>query len=149
MPSFQRSTDGQFFVDGATGGGGGGIAEAPTNGSLYGRQDAGWAIVPPAGLPTTGGTITGKLTLTPAQQTNPSDAATRAQSVLLTGGTMTGKLTLTPAQQTAANDAVTRGQAFPATVVTGNYAAADTAITSLLTALAAAGFIVNNTTPIP
>lgn len=43
---------------------GAGIAEAPTDGKLYGRESAAWAVVPPApppGLPLTGGTLTGSV----------------------------------------------------------------------------------------
>jgi hypothetical protein len=67
-PSNPQEAATKAYVDSAVGsGGGGGIAEAPVDGTPYSRQDAGWVPSPSGGggggLPLTGGTLTGPLIL--------------------------------------------------------------------------------------
>jgi hypothetical protein len=62
---------------GATGPQGPGIAEAPSDGSLYGRLNAAWAKVSAGFLALTGGTLTGPLTLA-ADPTVALGAATKS-----------------------------------------------------------------------
>jgi hypothetical protein len=57
-----NQADGSAYqVSGAGSGGPTGVPEAPTDGNLYGRENAAWAVVPPSGVQKAGDTMSGQL----------------------------------------------------------------------------------------
>ena len=90
-------TDGASNLIWGSGGAGGGIADAPVDGTTYGRASANWVNV----LPLTGGILTGLLTLSGPPTSN-LHAATKAyvdahvSTVTVDGVSITGNGTTTP-----------------------------------------------------
>ena len=122
-----------------SGGGGGTVDEAPSNGTSYGRRNTTWAPV----LPLAGGTMTGTLVLntdpaTPLQAATKQyvDAHAPTGFVRLTGDTMTGPLVLpgdpTTNPQAATKRYVDQGDANTAALVNTKVSKAGDTMTGLL-----------------
>ena len=99
--------------------GSGGIADAPSDGTSYGRKNGAWANV----LPLAGGTMTGPL-IQAADPATPLGSATKQYvdntTVSLAGDTMTGPLILSGAP-TVANGAATKSYVDTASAGGGGF----------------------------